>query len=126
MLDVSLTLIVLNAKLPCWLWRTQTNNDDENRINTKTVTLFQNGTQTFNFCCSLGYGNMSIIFFNDFCKAIRIYIYARKKHLFISYLAAKHPKHSKFAVINIREKTVNFFNDTARALSLCPAIILQT
>ena len=84
MLDVSLTLIVLNAKLPCWLWRTQTNNDDENRINTKTVTLFQNRTQTFNFCRSLGYvhGNMSIIFFNDLCKPIRIYIYARKKHFY--------------------------------------------
>ena len=32
-----------------------------------------------------------------------------KKHLSSGYPAAKHPKHSKFAITDIREKPVNFF-----------------
>ena len=32
-----------------------------------------------------------------------------KKHPFTSYLAAKHPKHSKFAITDMREKPVDFF-----------------
>ena len=54
----------------------------------------QSGIQTLSSCHSLGYarGNKSIIFFNDLCKPIEIYIYARKKHPFTSYPAGKHPK----------------------------------
>ena len=33
----------------------------------------------------------------------------QKKRPFSSYPAEKHPKHSKFAITNIREKPVNFF-----------------
>ena len=33
----------------------------------------------------------------------------RKKHPFTSYPAAKHPKRSKFAITDIREKPANFF-----------------
>ena len=66
-LDVCLTLVILNARLPDWLGRTQTKNDDEERINTKTVTLFQSETQTLNSYRSVDYsrGSKSIIFFND-------------------------------------------------------------
>ena len=55
-----------------------------------------------------------------------MYIYARKKHEFTTYHAAKHQKRNKLAVTNVREKPVNFFNETARASTLTPAIILQT
>ena len=34
---------------------------------------------------------------------------------FTIYPAAKHPKHNKLAITDIREKPVDFFNDTARA-----------
>ena len=56
-----------------------------------------------------------IIFFNSLCKPIEIYIYARKKHPFTSYPAAKLPKHNKFAATDLLEKPVDFFNNTARA-----------
>ena len=49
-------------------------------------------------------------------------IYARKKHPFTGYPAAKHPKHNKLAVTDIQEKPV----DTARASTLASAIILKT
>ena len=57
-------------------------------------TFFWSGPQTLNSCRSLHYarGNKYIIFFNDLCKPIEIYIYARKKHPFTSYPAAKHQK----------------------------------
>ena len=46
-----------------------------------------------NFCRSLDYahGKESVIYFTDLCKPIETYIYARKKHPFASYPAAKHP-----------------------------------
>ena len=74
-------------------------------------TFFWSGIQTLNSCCSLGYapGNKSIIFFNDLFKPIEIYDYARKKSPFTSYSAAKHPKHSKFAITDMREKPVDLF-----------------
>ena len=68
---------------------------------------------------------MLVIFYDDLCKPIEIYIYVRKKHPFASYPAAKHPKHRKLAVTDIPEKSVEFFNDTAQASTLSPAIILQ-
>ena len=69
------------------------------------------GTHTFNSSLSLDYarGNESIIFFNDLYKPIEIYIYARKKHPFTSYPAAKHPKHSKFAITDRRQKPGDLF-----------------
>ena len=44
-------------------------------MNTKTVTLFRSGTQTFNFYRSLRYAhsNKSIRFFIALCKPIKIY-----------------------------------------------------
>ena len=115
MFDVSSTLVVLNARLPCWLRRTQTKNDGGNRTNIKAVALFRSGTQTLNSGRSLGYrrGNESIIIFNDLFKSLEIYIDARKQHPFTSYPAAKHPKQNKLGVTDLREKPANLFNDTA-------------
>ena len=79
---------------------------------------------TLNSCHSLDHArnNESIIYFNDLCKTIEIYIYARKKLPFTSYLAAMHPKHRKFAITDMRERSVDYFYYTTRA----PAIILLT
>ena len=41
---VSLTLVVLTARFPDWLRRTQANTAGWERINTDTVTLFQSET----------------------------------------------------------------------------------
>ena len=54
-------------------------------------------------------GNESIIYFIDLCKPIETYIYARKKHPFASYPAAKHPKHSKFAIYRHTTKNSELF-----------------
>ena len=51
--------------------------------------------------------NESIFYFPTIYKANRNY--ARKKHPSSGYPAAKHPKHSKFVITDIREKPVNFF-----------------
>ena len=39
--------------------------------------------------------------------------------------AAKHSKNHKLAVVDIRQKPVEFFTDTARAPTLAPAIICE-
>ena len=87
---MSSALVVLNARLPGWLRCTQTKDDGVEWINTKTAKW----TQALYSCRSLGYagGNKSIIFFNNLCKLIEIYIYVRTKHPFTSYPAEKHPK----------------------------------
>ena len=59
-------------------------------------------------------------------KLIEIYVHARKKHPSSGYPAAKHQKHSKFAITDIREKPVNFFYCSTRALTLASATILLT
>ena len=66
------------------------------------------------------------IYFNDLYKPIEIYIYARKKHPFTSYPASKHPKHSEFAITDMREEPVDFLYCTRRASTLVPATILLT
>ena len=90
--------------------------------------FFRSETLTLNSCRSLHYarGNESVIYFTNPCKPKEADIYARKKHPFVSYPAAKHPKHSKFAIIDTREKPVNFFYCSTRALTLVSARILLT
>ena len=57
-----------------------------------------------------------IYYFNDLRKLIEIYIYARKKHPFTSYPAAKHP-------LQTRDRNEwPFFYCVARASTLTPAI----
>ena len=77
--------------------------------------------------CSLNNacGKRSIINFNNLCKPIEIYIYARKKHPFTSYSTTNHLKHSKSAITDVREKTADLFSCTTRASTLAPAIILR-
>ena len=90
------------------------------------MTLLQFGIQTLNSCRSLDYarGNESIIYFIDLCKLIEIYIYAKKKRPFTSYPVAKQPKHSKFAITDMRQKPVELFYCTTRASTL--TLILLT
>ena len=74
-------------------------NADRERTNTDTVTLFPSETLTLNSCHSLDYarGNESIIYFTNLSKPIeKTYIYAKKKHSFVSYPAAKHPNAANF------------------------------
>ena len=94
----------------------------ENRTNTDTVAFFQSEPLPSNSFRSLDYarGNESIIYFTDLCKPIETYIYARKLS------RSKTHKRSKLAVTDIRQKTVDFFNNTARALTLALAIIFKT
>ena len=49
-----------------------------------------------------------------------------KKHPFTSYPAEKHPKHSKCAITDMREKPVEFLYCSTRAPTLVPAIIFLT
>ena len=120
----SLTLVVLNARQPDWLWRTQTKTPTGNEQTRAQSLYFQSETLTSNSCRSLDYAhcNESNIYFTDLCKPIETYIYARKKHPFASYPAAKHPKHSKFA---ITEKPVNLFYCLTRASTLISTVILS-
>ena len=48
------------------------------------------------------------------------------KHPFTGYPAVKHPKHSKFAIRDMREKPVNLFYCSTRASILVFAITLPT
>ena len=108
--------------------RTQTKTLTGNEQTRAQSRFFQGETLTLDSCRSFDYarGNESIIFFTDLCKPIKRYIYARKKHLFASYPAAKQPKRSKFVVTDIREKPVNFFYGLTPASTLVSAIILLT
>ena len=47
--------------------------------------------------------------FNEPFTPLGIYLYARKKHPFANNPAAKHPKHNKVVVTDIKDKPVNFF-----------------
>ena len=47
----------------------------------------------------------------------------QEKHPFTSYLAAKHPNHSKFAITGMREKAVDFFI-VQQESQLSPIVIL--
>ena len=70
-------------------------------------------------------GNESIIYFTDLCKPIETYIYARKKHPFASYPAAKHPNAANLRLQTYDKKPVDCFNNTARSTTLALAIIFE-
>ena len=63
-----------------------------------------------------------LYFFNDPCKPIEIYVYAREEHSFTSYPAAKH---SKFAITDRRQNQQSFYCMT-RASTSATALILLT
>ena len=86
-------------------------------------------TLTFNFYCSLYCvrKNEFIFYFPTIYKANRNYTSMLGKSTNLAVIpAAKHPKHSKFAITDIREKPVKFFYCPTRASTLVSAIILLT
>ena len=91
---------------------------NDNWTNTGTVTFFPNWTTNIELI-DYARGNESIIYFTDLGEPIETYIYARKKHPFASYPAAKHPN------ADIQQKPVEFFINTARASTLAFAIFFQ-
>ena len=78
---------------PDGLWRPQTKTPTRTEQTRTQSRFFRTEPLTLNSCRSLDYarGNESIIYFTELCKPIETYIYARKKHPFASYPAAKHP-----------------------------------
>ena len=60
----------------------------------------------------------SLIYFTNLCTPIETYIYARKKHPFVSYPAAKHPNASNLQLQTYEKKQWTLFNNTARASTL--------
>ena len=100
--------------------------DNKKRKKPSTVTLFRSETQTLNSSRSLDYyarfnKPRYYVCFNDLYKPIKKYIYADPKHPFTCFPAAKH---YILWVTNTREKPVNSFYGTKRALSVALAIIL--
>ena len=86
--------------------------DGEKRRNPKHFRFLQGGAQTLNSNRSLDYArdNESIIYFNVYAtqqKYTSMLVCYRKKHPFTSYSSAKHPKHSKIAITNMRKKPKN-------------------
>ena len=82
--------------------------------------FFRSETLTLNSCRSLHYarGNESVIYFTNPCKPKEADIYARKKHPFVSYPAAKHPNASNLQLQTYEKNQWTLFNNTARASSL--------
>ena len=107
---MSSTPVVLKTRLPYHLRRTKTKYDAEKRRNLKK-SLFPKCNTNIELL-SVAVLNMhavkSLLHFSKI-YAIEIYIYARKTHPCTSYPAAKHPKHGKFAIIDIREKSGELF-----------------
>ena len=89
-----------------WLRHTQTKNDGEKRINTKTVTLLPKSNTNTNR--SLDYARMSIIVFNKFWKLIETYIYVRKKH-HLQVTPQQSTQNTTNLPLQTYEKTKKFF-----------------
>ena len=115
------TPVVLNARLPEYVQRTQTEKKTVRKEKPRRQwRFFWSGAHTLNSCHSLdcARGSKSILwFFNDLCEPIEIYIYVRKMRPFTSYHAAKHSKHSKFAITDMREKPADSHNKFANLRS---------
>ena len=82
--------------------------------------FFRTEPLIFNSCRSRDYalGNESIIYFTDPCKPMETYIYARKKHPFMSYPAAKHSNASNMRLQTYDKNLWTFFINTERASTL--------
>ena len=91
------------------------------------LSFFQSETLALNACRSLDYahGNESIIYFTDLCKPLETYIYARKKHPFASYPAAKHPNAAKLWLQTYDKNQWTFFINTAGASTLSITIFFN-
>ena len=97
------------------------------RKQNKQPRFFRTEPLILNSCRSLDYarGNEPIIYFTDLCKPIETCIYARKKHPFASYPAAKHPNASNLR-LQTYDKTqwtgVDEFPFLLRYTIPCPAV----
>ena len=109
------------------MWRTQTTTPTRTGQTQAQSGFFLTEPLTLNSCRSLVYasGNESIIYFTDLFKPIKTYVYARKKHPFANYPAAKHPNAANLRLQTYDKKTVVFFIKTARSSTLALAIIFQ-
>ena len=123
---VSFVIVVFNAKFALLLAAHANKKDDEKRRSQTRVPCFASrNTLTFNFYRSLhcAHKNESIIYLPTIYASQQYYkSMAGKKRLFTGYPAAKHPKHSEFAITDIREKPVKFFCCSTRASTLVSAI----
>ena len=124
---VSLIFVILHARQPDWLLaRKQKTPMETEQIRTQQL-FFQSETLTLKSCCSIDYArsNESIIYFTDLCKPIETYIYARKRHPFTCYPAAKHPNAANLRLQTYDENQWTFCNNTARGSTLALAIIFK-
>ena len=106
------------------MWRTQAQNADQTRTLSR---FFQRASLPSNSFRSFDYarGNESIIYFTDLCTPIDTYIYARNKHPFASYPAAKHPNAAKLRLQTYDKNQWTFFITPAWASTLPLAIIFK-
>ena len=124
---MSLTSVVLNARYPDWLWRTQTKTPMGSEQTRTQLHFFKMKHQHRTAVTVLAmHAVTSLLFISPIYASQYKHTYAKKKHSFASYHAAKHPKRSIFAITNIREKPANFFYCSTPASTLVSAIILQT
>ena len=89
----SFATVVLNAKFLDWLLLRRTLKKPE-----VSDVFLRGGTQTWNSCRSQ--------YFNDLCKPIEIYIYARKKQVILQQSAQNT---ANFLLRHARKKTMDFF-----------------
>ena len=104
----------------------QTRGDGANRTNMKTVMLFRSEAETLNSGRSLVYarGNKSTIFSMIYASQKK---YTSMPGIFTHLqIIPQQSIQNKLAVINIREKLVDFCNDATQASTLALTIILQT
>ena len=98
-----------------------------NELTRTQLRFFQSEAPTLNSCRSLNYahGNESIIYYTDLCMPTETYIYARKKHSFASYPAAKHPNVANLRLQTYDKNQWTFFINTALAIILQIYVPLQ-
>ena len=90
---------------------------------TRTLSRFyKSESLPSNSFCSFDSFDESIIYFTDLCKPIKTYIYARKKHPFAIYPAAKHPNAANLRLQTNKQRSFFF---AARASTLALAIIFK-
>ena len=114
-----LSFWTLDSPIGCGSRRREPNKHGHSRASSEPLTL--NSFRGFDYAR----GNDSIIYFTDLWKLMETYIYARKKHPFASYSAAKHPNASNLRLQKSDKNQWTFFINTARAPTLAHAIILK-
>ena len=101
--------------------RRETNKHGHCSVFPHSESLSSNSFRSFEYAR----GNESIIYFTDLCKPIETYIYARKKHPFASYPAAKHPNAANLWQQTYDKNQWTFFINTAWASTFAIIFKLQ-